>query len=284
MSKTRFLLPPVVMAATLATLAFQVAAAPVDAVTSPRLYAIDCGRIETKDMGAFADTGEYEGKSGTLIDSCYLVRHPKGTLIWDTGLGDALGTEGKDLGFAKVTVPKPLLGQLESIGVNPASVDYLAFSHTHFDHTGNANAFTGATWILNAVEMHWAESMPAPFGVEASTFSAYKSAKTQIIDGDYDVFGDGTVKILKTPGHTPGHGVLQVKLKRAGVVVLSGDLYHTHANRTAKRIPSFNVSRADTLASIDRIERIVKNTHAHLVVQHDPNDFATLPTFPAYLD
>ena len=283
MKKTCFLLPSAFIAATLSTLASPAVAAPADTVTSPRLYAIDCGHIEAKDLSAFADTGEYEGKSGTLIDSCYLIRHPKGTLIWDTGLGDTLGTEGKDLGFAKVTVPKPLLGQLESIGVAPADVNYLAFSHTHFDHTGNANAFTGATWILNPVEVHWAESVPNPF-VDVNTFSAYKSARTQIIDGDYDVFGDGTVKILKAPGHTPGHGVLQLKLKKAGVVVLSGDLYHTRANRTAKRIPGFNVSRADTLASIDRIERIVKNTHAHFVVQHDAKDFATLPTFPAYLD
>jgi len=105
-----------------------------------------------------------------------------------------------------------------------------------------------------------------------------------MIDGDYDVFGDGTVRILKAPGHTPGHSVLELTLKKAGVVILSGDLYHVHKNRTFQRVPIFNYDRADTLASIDRIERIVKNTKAHFVVQHDPTDLQTLPKFPAYLD
>ncbi len=125
---------------------------------------------------------------------------------------------------------------------------------------------------------------PTPFGVDPSTFTAYKTAKTQMIDGDYDVFGDGSVRILKAPGHTPGHQALQLKLKKTGVVILSGDLYHTRANRAAARVPGFNVSRADTLASINRIEKIVKNTKAHFVVQHDPDDFKSLPKFPAYLD
>lgn len=255
-----------------------------DAVTSPRLYAIDCGRIEARDLGAFSDTGEYDGKAGTLVDSCYLIRHPKGTLVWDTGLGDALGPVGKDLGFAQVSVPKPLLGQLESIGIAPAKVDYLAFSHAHFDHTGNAGAFTGATWLLNRAEDQWVDSKPAPFGVDPGTLEGRRVAKKELIDGDHDVFGDGTVRILKAPGHTPGHGVLAVKLKKAGTVVLSGDLYHSRENRSARRVPAFNVDRADTLASMDRIERIVKNTHARFVVQHDPRDFAKLPVFPAYLD
>jgi len=105
-----------------------------------------------------------------------------------------------------------------------------------------------------------------------------------MIDADDDVFGDGSVRILKAPGHTPGHQVLELKLAKAGVVILSGDLYHSEDNRKFKRVPTINVERADTLASIDRIEKIVHNTHARFVIQHDPRDFAALPKFPAYLD
>ncbi|HXN81817.1 MAG TPA: N-acyl homoserine lactonase family protein [Myxococcales bacterium] len=256
-----------------------------DPVKEVRLYAIECGRIDFKDMGSFADTGEYDGKPGTLTVSCYLIRHPKGTLLWDTGLSDKLAENkaGDGDGY-KFSVARPLIDQLKSIGVTPADVTHVAFSHFHVDHTGNANAFGASTWIINKAEMAWAESTPTPYGVDPKTFSSSKTVKTKLIDGDFDVFGDGSVRILKTPGHTPGHGVLEVKLKKSGVVILSGDLYHTHENRLFKRVPAFNYERADTLASIDRVEKIVKNTKAHFIVQHDRRDVATLPKFPAYLE
>src|SRR3981081_1252316 len=104
-----------------------------------RLYAIECGRIDVKDLGPFADTGEYDGKPGTLTVSCFLIRHPKGTLLWDTGLSDKLAESkaGADDGGFKFTVASPLIDKLKSIDVAPADVTHLAFSHFHFDHTGN---------------------------------------------------------------------------------------------------------------------------------------------------
>ncbi len=105
-----------------------------------------------------------------------------------------------------------------------------------------------------------------------------------MIDGDYDVFGDGSVRILKAPGHTPGHQVLMLKLKKSGTVLLSGDLNHVRENRRHRRVPPFNTDRADSLASIDRIEAILKNTKGRLVIQHDERDFKALPGFPKYLD
>ena len=137
--------------------------------------------------------------------------------------------------------------------------------------------------ILNKTELAWDEGNP-PEAVKVDTFSDYKTAKKQMIDGDYDVFGDGSVMILKTPGHTPGHQSLEVRLKKSGVVILSGDLWHLRDNYKFRRVPPFNVERADTLASIDRVTTILKNTKGRLVVQHDPNDFKALPKFPKYLD
>jgi N-acyl homoserine lactone hydrolase len=265
------------------------AAAPArseDRASAIRLYALDCGQIEFKDMGWFSDTGEYDGKPGRLVDPCFLIRHPKGALLWDTGLGDKLAANanGVDNNGVHMRVPFTLVDQLGKLGLTPADVGYMAFSHFHFDHTGNANAFPNSTWILNSNELNWASGTPTPFGVDPGTFSAYKSAKTKMIDGDFDVFGDGRVRILRTPGHTPGHQVLVIRLTKSGTVILSGDLYHLRDNRAHGRVPGINYERADTLASIDRIERIIKNTKARLVVQHDPADFKALPTFPAYLD
>jgi len=255
-------------------------------VSTVRLYAIECGHMDVLDMGVFADTGEYDGKSGPLAVTCYLIRHPMGTLLWDTGLSDKLAEnkDGGGVGPFKLSVKTPLIDQLKTIGVTPADVTYLAFSHFHFDHTGNANAFAASTWIVNKAELAWAESTPTPFGVDPSAWSAVKTATTRLIDGDHDVFGDGSVRILRAPGHTPGHAVLAVRLKKSGVVILSGDLYHLEANRKFKRMPVFNTERADTLASMDRVERIVKNTKARFVVQHDVKDVAALPKLPAYLE
>jgi N-acyl homoserine lactone hydrolase len=257
------------------------------AAADVRLYALDCGHASFKDMGMFSDTGEYDGQPGEIADPCFVIRHPKGVLLWDTGLGDkfAATKEGVDvLPGIHVSVSITLIEQLHSLALTPKDVSYMAFSHFHFDHTGNANEFPDAVWILNKTELAAAISTAPPSGVVAETFSGYKTAKTQMIEGDYDVFGDGAVRILRAPGHTPGHQVLELKLQKSGTVILSGDLYHSRANRQFMRVPVVNVNRADTLASMGRIEKIVKNTKARLIVQHDPQDFQALPKFPAYLD
>ncbi|MEP6545911.1 MAG: N-acyl homoserine lactonase family protein [Gammaproteobacteria bacterium] len=252
-----------------------------------RLYTLDCGHATFKDMGQFSDTGEYDGKQGDIADPCFVIRHPKGVLLWDTGLGDkfAASKNGTDMGSTvHLSVPVTLLAQLKSLGLAPQNVTYVAFSHLHWDHSGNADEFPDSTWIINRRELAAAIVTPPPDGIDPATFSAYKTAKTQLIDGDYDVFGDGTVRILAAPGHTPGHQVLQLKLHKSGVVILSGDLYHLRSNREFMRVPPGNASRAETLASMNRIETIVKNTKARFVVQHDPLDFQALPKLPAYLD
>jgi N-acyl homoserine lactone hydrolase len=260
-------------------------------VPSVRLYAFDCGRIDFKDMSMFSDTGDYDGKSGSLVDPCFLIRHPKGILLWDAGLGDALlgrNDPANDAGVS-VHVNVRLLDQLKSIGIAPSSVTHVAFSHFHLDHTGNANAFVASTWIINRKELDWALGAPTPPVVDLKSFSAYKTVPTQMITGDYDVFHDGTVRILQAPGHTPGHQVLLLKLAKTGTVLLSGDLYHQRSDRprageTGGRVMTVNTSRADSLASINRIETIIKNTHARLIIQHDSDDFKSLPVSPAYLE
>lgn len=256
------------------------------AANEVRLYALDCGRIDESSFGGYSDTGEYDGKPRTMSAPCFVIRHPQGVLLWDTGLGDryAEAKGGVDDGGTHLSVNVRLVDQLQAIGLTPASVTFVAFSHLLADHTGNANLFARSTFLMNAKEIAWASATPTPIGVDPATFSVYESANKQMIERDHDVFGDGRVLILKAPGHTPGHQVLLLRLKKAGVVVLSGDLYHARESRQFRRVPAFNDSRADTLASMDRIETIVKNLHARFVIQHDPADFTALPKFPAYLN
>lgn len=277
--------PPAGKAATPASSA-EPKAADALAADEVRLYALDCGRIDESSFGGYSDTGEYDGKPRTMSAPCFLIRHPRGVLLWDTGLGDkyAQAKGGVDDLGTHLSVNVRLVDQLKAIGLAPAGINYVAFSHLHADHTGNANLFGRSTFLMNAKEIAWASATPTPIGVDPATFSVYESANKQVIERDHDVFGDGRVLILRAPGHTPGHQVLLLRLKKAGAVVLSGDLYHARESRQFRRVPAFNDSRADTLAYMDRIETIVRNLHARFVIQHDPADFAALPKFPAYLN
>jgi N-acyl homoserine lactone hydrolase len=264
------------------------AAAPV-ADDEVRLYALDCGHMDFKSLGMFSDTGEYDGRPGRIVSPCYLIRHPSGWMLWEAGLGDQLAQspQGVELfnGLVHEQVPVTLVAQLNAIGLAPKDIRIVAFSHLHEDHVGNANLFTrNATWILNDKELAWAKSEPSPLRIDPSLFAGAESADVKHIDGDFDVFGDGRVIVLKAPGHTPGHQVLLLRLKKSGAILLAGGLYPLRENRTQRHIPSINVSRADTLASMDRIEKIVANQKARLVAQGDPADFAALPKFPAYLN
>ncbi len=253
---------------------------------TPRLYTLDCGNMSVTDMGPLSDTFEYDGKPGHLSVPCYLIHHAKGWLLWDAGVDDRVAAQpgGIDHGGIHVNLPQTLAQQLAALGLAPEQLTYLAFSHFHLDHVGNANAFPAATWIVNRKELAWASSEPAPPGVNPALFSGVKTAKTIMIDNDYDVFGDNSVRILKAPGHTPGHQLLLVRLAKSGPVILSGDLFHYRKDRNKRLVPAFDHSRADTLASMDRIERIARNLKAKILVQHDPDEFKARRTAPAFLD
>jgi N-acyl homoserine lactone hydrolase len=251
-----------------------------------RLYAIDCGRAEFADLAPFSDTGEYDGHPGTMMASCFLIRHSKGTLLWDAGLGDryAEPAGGTQLPLYRLRVPVTVAAQLAQLGLGFDDITHFAFSHAHADHLGNANALKRAVWLVNRKELAWMTAAPPPPRTNPALTTQLANASTVMLDGDHDVFGDGSVRILSAPGHTPGHQVLLLKLKSSGFVLLSGDLFHTRANRVERRMPVFNVSRAETLAAIDRIERIMARTGARLVIQHSIEDFETLPKLPQYVD
>jgi glyoxylase-like metal-dependent hydrolase (beta-lactamase superfamily II) len=259
-----------------------------EVVPSPviRVYAFDAGRLVFTDLGAFSDTGEYDRKPGTLAASCFLIRHPKGDLLWDSGVGDRYASEpeGVQLPRYRVVVPRTVASQLASIGLTYSDITYFAFSHGHGDHLGNADQLGNSRWIVNRNELAWLEAVPPPPRTDIKLLAARDPAKSIVIEGDHDVFGDGSVRILSAPGHTPGHQVLLVTFPKGTALLLSGDLFHTRENRALKRMPIFNVNRADTLASIDRIERIIANKRARVVIQHSEEDLAQLPVPPAFID
>lgn len=253
-----------------------------------RLYAIDCGRISVSDAGRFADDGAYAGQQKTLMVPCYLIRHQNEYLLWNTGLPQDLASlpAGKTVSGTTLTAKYRLTDQLKKLDLLPSDVKYLSLSHSHGDHIGNAGLFSESTWIVDAREREHAFRPQAR--ADAQSFGAYaalETAKTLIIEpgATHDVFGDGSVTIISAPGHTPGHRILLVRLPKAGPVLLTGDMWHIPESRAARRVPTFNSDRAQTLASMDIVEKIAADSGGRVVREHVISDFDNLPKFPKSL-
>jgi N-acyl homoserine lactone hydrolase len=250
-----------------------------------KLYIFDCGTLKSGNPDVLTARGV---TTTDMSVTAYLIVHPRGTLLWDTGvIPDELVQPGGTT-EARATVHKTLQGQLAEIGYKPSGITYLALSHNHYDHSANANSFAGATWLVQKAERAamFPDTPPATPNSAAHRFSALKGSKTMLLDGDYDVFGDGTVVIVATPGHTPGHQSLFVKLAKTGPVVLSGDLYHYPAERTLKEFTPFaSLGNAEKeTASKAKLEALLKEKKATLWIQHDIIADASLKKSPAYYD
>jgi N-acyl homoserine lactone hydrolase len=253
---------------------------------SVRLYVFDCGTLDIPDITPYQLT-RTQITTNVMSVPCFLIAHPRGTLMWDVGVvPDRLipsGGTGTLRGYATST--KRLESQLGEIGYAPRDITYLSFSHFHWDHVGNANMFAGATWLVRKAERDVMFADPPSPRTEPENFSALKNSKTTMITtADYDVFGDGSVIIKSAPGHSPGHQVLFVRLARTGPVVLSGDLYHYPEERTLKKIPTTEFDREQSGASRAAIEAFLVQARAQLWIQHDVNGFAKLIKSPAYYE
>jgi N-acyl homoserine lactone hydrolase len=245
-----------------------------------RLYILDCGQNTGKDQSRWSP-GVNEGKPIEFSDNCYLLRHAKGLLLWDTGVPDAVAAMPDGMVVANGAIvyhrAKTLIAQLAEIGVKPADITYVAVSHTHGDHVGNIGLFPTSTVLIQGAEYDWAMTQSVK-----PAFAA--TQKIEKLAGDHDVFGDGSVMILSTPGHTPGHESLLVLLPKTGALVLSGDAVHFRDNWEQRRVPSMNVNRDQTLASLQRIAGVLEDKKAQLWINHDKPQSAGLRYAPAYYD
>jgi len=256
--------------------AFGISVAGAQAAPVITLTRLDCGTSPAPtDVGArMSDTYAYNGLKVQLAVSCYLVKHGDDYLIWDTG---------NPIGPAPNAPKTSLVDLLAQLKVAPDQVKYVGISHYHGDHTGQVSAFPRSTlligkgdWDVLTDPKSTGAANPAPF---ANWISG--GGKVEPLPGDKDVFGDGTVVVLNTPGHTPGHHSLLVRLRESGPVLITGDLAHFHENYDSNGVPSFNTDRAATLASLDRFKKIATNLKATVIIQHDARDIGKLPAFPA---
>jgi N-acyl homoserine lactone hydrolase len=254
------------------------------AYAGPRLYVFDCGVLYLDSIAMFNVTAE-ESPVKEMFVPCYLVEHQNGRLFWDAGLpkktADATGRVPLEIG--SMAYDRWILDQLADMKLQPADIDYAAFSHLHYDHAGAANSFVDSTILMQKTE--WDGAVNAgPGAIDTSLFDDLKQANIKFLAGDHDVFGDGSVQLIYAPGHTAGHQVLLLELENTGTLMLSGDLYHTRANRRLRRAPTFNVDAEQTHRSMDKIEALLTETGATLWIEHDKALADSLKKAPHYYD
>jgi N-acyl homoserine lactone hydrolase len=259
---------------------------------SPRLYVLDGGVLASETARYRLTDADVEEVA--LSVASFLIVHPRGVLLWDAGAvadHERSGPVGYEQRLVRrdgqerfVKLAPTLTSQLQAAGYQPSQITHLALSHYHWDHTADANLFANAQWLVPKLEHDAMFRANPPGGTRPETYSALKNARTTLLDGEHDVFGDGTVVIRPAHGHTEGHTVLYVKLAKTGGVVLAGDLYHYPAERTLKRLPTFEVSEAETQVARDELEQFLRRTNSALWIQHDLVAHRKLKKSPEYYD
>ena len=265
---------------------------PVKVAVAEKLYRLDCGHSLANDESVWTP-GENVGRSIEFSSTCWLIKHGSEWLLWDTGVPESTLNDPRGWStLPKLIVyhlDKSITDQLAEIGLKPGDIGRVAISHTHGDHIGNVGLFPDSTIMMQRAEYSWIHSPDGPnANVNQLMALARKLLGTpknlQLIDGDTDVFGDGSVTLVSTPGHTPGHQSLLVHLKKSGFIILSGDVAHLEENFKENIVPSLNTSKPESIASMDRVRRMIATYKATFFINHDKSQTDTLKLIPAFYD
>ena len=245
------------------------------------LWRMDCGEFVDLSLEFESDDFAYSGKRRTLTNSCYLIRHGREYMLWDSGFSRATLRAWNASGVS-VEMNKSLADQLRQIQVNPKQISIVGISHVHPDHTGQLPEFPWARLLIGKADYESIASQETDKS-EPLEFLPWISggSKKELVTGDRDVFGDGSVVMLDTRGHTLGHHSLLVRLQAFGPVILTGDLWSLHEQIPNSEMSAFTMDRASALASMDRIKKAAAHLSAKIIVQHDNDDVRRLPLFPA---
>jgi N-acyl homoserine lactone hydrolase len=265
---------------------------PATAGFAEELYRLDCGRSLASDESVWTP-GENVGRSIEFSSTCWLIKGGSEWLLWDTGVPQS--TLNDRNGWS--TLPKLIVyhldrtitGQLADIGLKISDITYVALSHSHGDHIGNVGLFPNSTILMQRAEYSWIRS---PDGTNDNVNQLKTLARKllgtpkhlELLDGDTDLFRDGSVTLVSTPGHTPGSQSLLVHLKNSGFIILSGDVVHLEENFKKRIVPSLNTDKAASIASMEKVEWMIETYHAKLFINHDKKQADTLKLLPAFYD
>jgi N-acyl homoserine lactone hydrolase len=265
---------------------------PIKAGVAEKLFRLDCGRSVANDESVWTPS-ENVGRRVEFSSTCWLIQHGSEWLLWDTGVPESAHNDPRGWStLPKLIVyhlDKTLTDQLAEIGLKPGDITHVAISHTHGDHIGNMGLFPGSTILMQRAEYDWINSgNGSNDNVNQLMALARKLLGTpknlRLIDGDADVFGDDSVTLVSTPGHTPGHQSLLVHLKNSGFIILSGDVVHTEENFKKDIVPSLNTNKEESVASMDKIRRMIATYKAKFFINHDKKETDTLKLIPAFYD
>ncbi len=257
--------------------------------TVDRMYVLECGELKIKDISANWSPGVNVGKPMDFSDTCYLIRHGDRLMLWDSGISDSVADKPEGVsgagGLLTQFMPRTLASQLQVLNIAPTEVTDIAFSHFHSDHVGNANLFTAAKLYIQQPEYDAAFGPDAAkSGFAPAFYEKLRANPTVKLTGDYDVFGDGSVIIISTPGHTPGHQSLLVRLPKRGPVILSGDLAHFQDNWTNRRVPLRNFNKEQSAQSMEHVAKLLETEHGELWINHDQKQSARITKAPAAIE
>lgn len=247
-----------------------------------RLYAMTCGYL-TMPVSLLIEGGEGDLE---IPVPAYLVEHKQGVALFDSGMSLLVQRDKrKALGplepYFKVHFEpgEEIAARLDSIGRDPDRMDYLINSHLHFDHAGGNALIPNARVIIQKRE--W-EAGHIPEMIEKNYYDPkdYDHGHDILqVNGEHDVFGDGTVRCIPTHGHTPGHQSLHLETE-TGEVVLCGDACYLRRTLDEMRLPGVVNDREAMIASLQKLKELQKHG-AGIMYGHDPEFWATVPQAPA---
>lgn len=257
-----------------------------------RLYRLDCGHSRANDESVWTP-GENIGQSIEFSSTCWLIQRKDKWLLWDTGVPEsALNNPRGWSTLPKLIVyrlDKTLTAQLAAIGLKTSDITLVAVSHTHGDHIGNVCLFPNSTVLMQRAEYMWIRSPDGPNdNANQLKILARKLLGTpkhlKLVQGDTDVFGDGSLVLISTPGHTPGSQSLLVHLRKSGFIILSGDVVHSEENFQRDIVPSLNTDKVASIASMEKVKRMMATYKAKLFINHYKAQTDTLKLLPAFYD
>jgi glyoxylase-like metal-dependent hydrolase (beta-lactamase superfamily II) len=251
-----------------------------------RIYPLDGGLAFAPNKAMYSP-GHFEGETVALSCNAFLIQRGDEWLLWDTGISQdlfhELGGEVIAHGIRGI-VARPLAHQLAELGLVPGDVSKVILSHAHFDHIGNSCLFSKSLFVLQGAEL---DAMFGPdyahFGYIPKLYESLRTANVQRVAGDLDLYGDKSVRLISTPGHTPGHMSLMLRLKVAGTIILAADIAHYAFNLEHRLVPDMNSSKEESLRSMDKVQRIAAEEGAKIWLNHDIDQSATFPHAPAFM-
>jgi glyoxylase-like metal-dependent hydrolase (beta-lactamase superfamily II) len=258
-----------------------------------KLYCLDGGYINTEWQ--FLVAGYRIGEPFKSPMCMFLIDHPKGKVLFDTGLNIACASDPYAYYSPEILGPyKPVMtgdqaarNVVTTAGFKPEDIDFVVISHLHFDHTGGIGDFPNATYIVHQRELEYAYNPPA------YQLSAYlrkdfdgKGIEWQLLrgglDGGFDLFDDDIIRLFLTPGHTAGHMSMRVKLPKTGPVMLTQDACYTTVNLSGM-LPGLMDHAEATLIST-KFFQFRQKTGTWIIPGHDPEVWPTLKKAPEYYD